>query len=220
MKNILGCCCIILLLELNLSAQNVGIGTASPTARLDVNGSLRFRTGASMGRTLVSDADGNATWQTNFAFRAQGLLNNELQVLTLGQWNRVFFNQSARYNVGLMYQTGNAQFSAPYKGIYHFNTQLLIADLLKGYTEVRIQVRRGNNTFAIAESKYVFFDNVKINSTVLYTTPISLVLDVQLEANDLVYVEVKPFQENGSSIRISPTPSHTWFAGHLITRVP
>jgi len=50
------------------SAGNVGIGTVSPGALLDVDGTaqvtgLRMPTGASDGHVLVSDASGNASWQ-------------------------------------------------------------------------------------------------------------------------------------------------------------
>jgi hypothetical protein len=63
------------------SAGNVGIGTASPTATLEVNGTTRLggattiagaatftstvaiTTGAAAGKVLTSDASGNATWQ-------------------------------------------------------------------------------------------------------------------------------------------------------------
>ena len=41
---------------------NVGIATTSPTAKLDINGRLRMRTGAANGYVLGSDADGFATW--------------------------------------------------------------------------------------------------------------------------------------------------------------
>ncbi len=55
----------------SVGAGNVGINVDSATARLDVNGSLRFRSAGTpgMGKILTSDADGNATWQT---LNAQG----------------------------------------------------------------------------------------------------------------------------------------------------
>ncbi|MGB0881738.1 MAG: beta strand repeat-containing protein [Vicingaceae bacterium] len=45
---------------------NVGIGTATPTAKLDVRGSLYFPNAGTPGanKVLTSDASGNATWQT------------------------------------------------------------------------------------------------------------------------------------------------------------
>ncbi|MCB9331123.1 MAG: hypothetical protein H6574_08590 [Lewinellaceae bacterium] len=46
------------------NAGNVGIGTTTPTANLDVNGSVRFQGGSpGEGKVLTSDADGNASWQ-------------------------------------------------------------------------------------------------------------------------------------------------------------
>ncbi|MFI2744514.1 hypothetical protein ACG2LH_17395 [Zhouia sp. PK063] len=43
----------------------VGIGTNSPSAKLQLNGSFRFVDGnQSAGKVLTSDANGNATWQT------------------------------------------------------------------------------------------------------------------------------------------------------------
>jgi Collagen triple helix repeat (20 copies) len=47
-------------------AGKVGISldTLSPSANLDVIGTIRFRTGATAGHALVSDANGFATWQS------------------------------------------------------------------------------------------------------------------------------------------------------------
>jgi hypothetical protein len=42
--------------------DKVAIGNITPTATLDVEGSLRFRTGGGANKILVSDASGNATW--------------------------------------------------------------------------------------------------------------------------------------------------------------
>lgn len=48
----------------NANAQNVGIGTNSPTATLDVAGTVRLRNGSAAGKVLTSDVNGNATWST------------------------------------------------------------------------------------------------------------------------------------------------------------
>jgi hypothetical protein len=58
----------------------VGIGTAYPTALLDVTGTLRFRNGATNGYVLTSDASGNATWQA----AGGGATPTFQQVLTAG----------------------------------------------------------------------------------------------------------------------------------------
>jgi hypothetical protein len=57
---------------LNVDANNnrVGIGTATPTNNMEINGTggtgtgLKLPTGAASGKLLVSDAAGNASWQT------------------------------------------------------------------------------------------------------------------------------------------------------------
>lgn len=51
------------------AAGNVGIGTTSPSQKLDVNGNIKvsgiiLSTDAAAGKVLTSDASGNATWQT------------------------------------------------------------------------------------------------------------------------------------------------------------
>jgi len=47
------------------SGGNVGIGTTTPTARLDIEGQIRIRGGSpAAGRVLTSGADGTATWGT------------------------------------------------------------------------------------------------------------------------------------------------------------
>ena len=53
---------------------NVGVNTLTPTAKFQVNGTLKFVTGGqSAGRVLTSDAAGNATWQN---LNAWGLTGN------------------------------------------------------------------------------------------------------------------------------------------------
>lgn len=54
-------------LAINPGGGYVGIGTSSPTTRLDVNGTVKttgfqLTTGAAAGRILQSDASGNASW--------------------------------------------------------------------------------------------------------------------------------------------------------------
>lgn len=66
-----------------VNAGNVWVWIASPSAKLDVNGTLettnlQLTTGAQSGYILVSDTTWNATWQPN---------NYRLKVRSLDQWN-------------------------------------------------------------------------------------------------------------------------------------
>ena len=55
-------------LVLNNGGGNVGIGVTSPSARLDIAGSIRIADGTQgAGKVLISDASGNATWQPPLA---------------------------------------------------------------------------------------------------------------------------------------------------------
>ncbi|MHC4559480.1 MAG: hypothetical protein ACYTFW_17960 [Planctomycetota bacterium] len=48
-----------------MPSGNVGVGTSSPTTKLDVNGQMRVRGGSpGAGKVLTSDATGLASWQT------------------------------------------------------------------------------------------------------------------------------------------------------------
>ncbi len=77
MRKILFAISILALLPAMLVAQNVGIGTTTPSEKLHVVGNIKGDTvkpnaikltpNASSGKILTSDAAGNASWQLNNA---------------------------------------------------------------------------------------------------------------------------------------------------------
>jgi uncharacterized protein (TIGR02145 family) len=65
MKNIFYMCIGLFLMMDNAIAQNVGIGTTTPTAKLHVAGSIKIVDGTQgTGKVLTSDATGKGSWQT------------------------------------------------------------------------------------------------------------------------------------------------------------
>lgn len=95
----------------------VGIGTNNPTEKLDVNGkikttALQIPTGAAAGKTLISDLNGNATWQTlPITYPPSGAAGGDLTgnypspTLTLtgvnpGTYNKVSVDNKGRVTAG------------------------------------------------------------------------------------------------------------------------
>jgi len=75
--------------NLSFSSGNVGIGTASPAAKLDVNGNFKYTDGnQAANKILTSDANGNASWQSSsFFFKKTILLNSVVPGTYSGQAN-------------------------------------------------------------------------------------------------------------------------------------
>ncbi len=69
-----------LFIQRTASGGNVGIGTTTPGAKLEVNGgakmtALQLTAGAAAGRFLVSDASGNASWSAASVVTGSGTVN-------------------------------------------------------------------------------------------------------------------------------------------------
>jgi len=80
--------------------QNVGIGTANPSAKLHVNGTLKVTDGSQgVGKVLTSDVNGLATWKTpeKLFFKIVGFEDNSITVpahdtIILKDWKSVKVN--------------------------------------------------------------------------------------------------------------------------------
>lgn len=117
--------------------RNIGIGTTSPTALLDVNGTLRVRGGApANGRVLTTDATGLAAWSdppqkalAAFAVPGQTIPPNV---------NRKIMFQITSFSVipdmefsdfGSAFNNSTSEFTVPETGVY-----LIEADLRLSFT--------------------------------------------------------------------------------------
>ncbi len=107
---------------------NVGVGTGSPSATLDVAGTFRLRdNGATDGAVLVSDANGNATWQSDVV-----ALEAPIPVTSYGanysDYNSGYQNPTYYIDRGRVYIEGLARRSSP-----AFSTNEVIFTLPVGY---------------------------------------------------------------------------------------
>lgn len=199
-------------LVMNVENGNTGIGVTAPTARLDVNGSFRFRSNdASSGAVLRSvDGLGNVGWQRVYSFRVTGLANAQNQDTDKGKWNKVIFATSASHNLGLSYQPAASQFVAPVNGIYHFDAHLKTAG--QSYqTGLALNIIRSGTEFTVASDYHG--DNRDGGDFTTKTVQVSI--DIQLVAGDIVYVL---YYGNASNANIEHGHG-TWFSGHLIAQL-
>jgi|GEM_PF-7086255 len=182
--------------SMNVNNGNTGIGTMAPTATLDVNGAVRLRGQApAKGSLLISsDTNGNATWQKLYAFKVSGLLDVTNIYVSPGQTIPLVFNAMADYNIGLMYSTLGSSFTAPVKGIYHFDahTSTYKTSVAPTYAEsasVQLMMKRGATTTILEQSR---FSLSTMDGSNLYGPSVnhSISADVLLEANDVIWVQV------------------------------
>jgi hypothetical protein len=104
---------------------NVGIGTSTPAATLDVNGQVKI-SGGSPGadKVLVSDASGVASWSNSsintgaFAYSGGGTPQN------IPTGTSIVMAFPAVYVVGNNYSATDNSYTAPTAGFYHFDMQL------------------------------------------------------------------------------------------------
>jgi len=185
------------------NAGNTGIGTADPTAKLDVNGSIRVRSNSPVAGAVLRSTDnlGNITWMKPAAFRVAGLYGNTTQRVNGGLWTKILFSASPEYNEGLHYQPLASNFVAPSNGIYHFDLSLVKAGGGLNHN-LRIEAYRGGVYYTLAMTHSVE-DNLQIST------------DVKLQAGDEIFVS---FITNLSYVDFLSS-SEVWFSGRLVNQL-
>jgi len=213
----------VLLLSHLLMAQNVGIGTTSPTAGIDINTTLRIR-GSSVkaGSVLTSlDVNGNAEWTRPFAFKATGGIQGVAVSVPNNTWTKILFSQeysqsSFNHDVENGYNNNTSEFVVSKNGIYNFSVQLHW-DNQVAKSSVRIRVKRPSGTVQTLGERYEQEYFASNGTIVTRQSPSSITISGALVEGDIVWVEGFAVY-NGPSITVNANPGYSWFAGHLITR--
>lgn len=125
-----------------LIKDSVGIGTTTPAARLDVKGNVKIVDGTQgLGKVLTSDSNGNASWQVavggQVAFFSRLKINNGF-TFSGGGFNRIPFD-SVFFNNGNGYDTTTHIFTAPSAGLYQFYLNVQWASSWTGVAGVGIR---------------------------------------------------------------------------------
>lgn len=122
---------------------NLGVGTPFPSAKLDVNGSIKISGGTpGNGKVLTSDASGLASWKTNSAHgfrRTAAPFSNLISGSTIAFTGGTFDDGN---------NTSGGVFDVPESGVYRLDVKLPFKD----------QNNIGTQSYSVALEKYTLGD--------------------------------------------------------------
>jgi hypothetical protein len=186
----------------NYFSNNVGIGTTTPSATLQVNGTTRLVDGnQAADKILTSDNSGNATWQypanynTGFSVYQSGTYTFATTGANIVPFSNALYDDGGNFNLAAN------TYTVPSTGLYHFDASIRI----DGYTA-------GQYTYL---GLYVNGILVKTNTAASNTADFSLDIsgDLRLSAGQLV--TLRYYQS--SSPHTSPASNVVYFFnGHRV----
>jgi len=198
---------------------NTGIGTTSPTTKLDLNGTLRIRSNSPVkGSELTSDdSNGNAEWSNPISFRAEGTINNTSMPISSSTWTKVQFSQSPAFNLGNDYQPASSEFVVAENGIYEFNAEVSFDNYNNRNQSIRVILQRNgvNNTIGQLQNNGIFITNTPVN----FSENMKISVEANLMVGDKVWIEAFVVPPGVGQANIYSNPVYTWFSGNIITRI-
>lgn len=194
-------------LYINNSNNNVGVGVANPTARLEVNGQVKITGGnPGAGKVLMSDATGLASWQDGVPKIGFNVIESSGPVSVPDANNFVVPFSSEQFDDGNVYNTGTYAFTAPAPGLYHFSTRITWDAFSAEGPAVSLIIRVNGipvegTTQTIAASAYGI-------------TPMAVQANIKLLTGDAVDVIV--FQDSGFNQNLRLMSPDASFSGYKV----
>ncbi|MCE6990090.1 hypothetical protein [Dyadobacter sp. CY323] len=197
---------------------NVGVKAQSTEGNaLVVDGKMRiFNNGPNtlQGKVLTSDSEGNATWEGAIAFNAKGVVGNGSEKIG-AQKNKVPFSfeeYDRQNNYNNAVQANHSTFTAPVKGIYHFN-------VLVSWKEYDGEPDENHHTFIylVMTRNGASGDLIRQQSHLPGGNSGKISADVLLEAGDQISVHFKQLGYDYLNLRTGNEDA--FFNGRLVIKL-
>ncbi len=141
------------LMYIDRNDRNIGIGTTTPSAKLDVNGQIKITGGSpAAGQVLTSDASGLATWEPVPAPAVDHIyfevkLTTDYNWPLIGTVQKIDFSSGGMVweNQGNAFNTTTSTFTAPEDGIYSFRGSIYFKSITPGYLIYAFLIAGGKN---------------------------------------------------------------------------
>ncbi len=201
---------------MNMTNGQLGIGTTSPTARLDVNGTLRIRDEAKAGAVLTAfDNQGNMGWVGPVYFVTQGSPSGNDVAIAVGgyvNYTKIPF-ANPDINEGNGWSSANNTFTAPVGGIYHFSANVQVL-LTHTFQSIRL-IRRRNNANTVLYQTETATSTPEIGDDPAQRKwPVAINLDTKLNTGDIVWLEMSAVLSPGTLLK--GDKAYHSFSGQLV----
>jgi hypothetical protein len=185
---------------------NVGIGVENPLEKLEVAGktktaSLQVTSGAAIGKVLISDAAGNAGWQSGNINTGIEVSTFASQVINSGVTSKVVFD-SKYTDPAIAFSITNSEWTVPSAGFYHIGASLKFFTVLPANTDVTLYLRVNGIVIKNKDAKITGQSTIDISA------------DIALGTNDIVTVYVIQF--SGAAATITNGRENVWLSGFKV----